>query len=149
MLFACCFVPALAPYTILRTPSVTLHFVLLICLLLFILVDAEPVRRRAAGRSRFQINGRSAAGAEAVAIASAIVDVAGTVEVCGECSVAAALWARSYEEILISASSVSELALNGSSTPGQPLELRTSAFRAEFGTASAEATADVRPPPRV
>lgn len=97
----------------------------------------------ATGNSRFTIRGRSAASAEAVAIAEAVIDVAGTVEVCGECSVAAALWARSYEEIIISASSVAELALNGSTTAGETLEVRASAFRAEFVSATADATADV------
>lgn len=97
----------------------------------------------ATGNSRFRISGRSAAGAEAVAIASAVVDVAGTVEVCGECSVAAALWARSYEEILITATSVAEVALNGTTLPGETLEVRASAFRAEFVSAAADATADV------
>ena len=101
----------------------------------------------AVGNARFQINGRSAANAEAFAIANSVVAAAVGVDVCGQCEVAAGLFARSFEAIYIEATAEAEIALSGASTPDAPVEARASAFRAQLVTATAEAIADVRPNP--
>lgn len=93
-----------------------------------------------------QIRGnRSPVDVEAAAITEAIIDAAATVEVCGECSVAAALWGRSYEEILINATTEPQLQFARDGLSGFGKELIANNFVEQVVTTAVDATIEVRP----
>lgn len=91
------------------------------------------------------MNGLSLANAEAVAIASSVASASIGASVCGNCSIAAELFAESYSRIFLQATAMAELTLAGSVNGGEPVEQRGSNFVVEYVNMTATAYAEVWP----